>query len=175
MAGKVIVLVFVSLSHDLYMDERESIAFLTDIYSDLYPQGVFEVVFVAIDDADDISSGKSSDRSCQSQKHFENVFSCMPWCAIPYSELTSRKRLERRFGVTGKSPASYVVDSKGMVLDCHACFEFRRYGTMGYPFTKERIQFLMSEDDKAAKRPSLQTLLGSPERDYLISNKGDKV
>lgn len=175
LAGKVIVILFISLAHDLYLDERESITFLTDIYSELYPKGCFEVIFVAIDDADEFSNEKALLHSCHSHKYFENVFSRMPWCAIPFSEPTSRKRLEKRFGVTGDSPAAYVVDSKGMVLNCHACLEFRRYGTLGYPFTKQRIQLLKSEDDKATKQPSLQTLLGSPERDYLISNKGEKV
>ncbi|KAL6558774.1 hypothetical protein OROMI_019124 [Orobanche minor] len=39
----------------------------------------------------------------------------------------------------------------------------------------ERIKFLKSEDDAAVKQPSLELLLGSPERNYLISNKGDRV
>ncbi|KAK1354987.1 hypothetical protein POM88_048243 [Heracleum sosnowskyi] len=50
-----------------------------------------------------------------------------------------------------------------------------QYGTQGYPFTDERIRFLKSEDDAAVKQPSLELLLGSPERNYLISNKGDRV
>ncbi|KAK1354985.1 hypothetical protein POM88_048241 [Heracleum sosnowskyi] len=50
-----------------------------------------------------------------------------------------------------------------------------QYGTRGYPFTDERIKFLKSEDDAAVKKPSLELLLGSPDRNYLISNKGDRV
>ncbi|KAK1354704.1 hypothetical protein POM88_047960 [Heracleum sosnowskyi] len=44
-----------------------------------------------------------------------------------------------------------------------------------YPFTDERISDLKSEDDEAAKQPSLETLLASPVRNYVISNKEDKV
>ncbi|KAK1354988.1 hypothetical protein POM88_048244 [Heracleum sosnowskyi] len=44
-----------------------------------------------------------------------------------------------------------------------------------YPFTDERIKFLDSEDDAAINQPSLELLLGSPDRDYLITNNGDKV
>ncbi|KAL8094138.1 hypothetical protein AgCh_035848 [Apium graveolens] len=49
------------------------------------------------------------------------------------------------------------------------------YGTLGYPFTDERIKYLESGDDKAANQPSLGTLLGYPLRDYVISNKEDRV
>ncbi|KAK1354702.1 hypothetical protein POM88_047958 [Heracleum sosnowskyi] len=37
------------------------------------------------------------------------------------------------------------------------------------------LYFVPSEDDEAAKQPSLETLLASPVRNYVISNKEDKV
>ncbi|KAK1354709.1 hypothetical protein POM88_047965 [Heracleum sosnowskyi] len=49
------------------------------------------------------------------------------------------------------------------------------YLDLSYPFTDERLRYLDSEDDEAAKQLSLETLLGSPLRDYVISNKGDRV
>lgn len=62
-----------------------------------------------------------------------------------------------------------------MVLNCDACHLFGYYGTPGYPFSDDRIKFLDSKDDEVGKQPSLESLPGSPERDYVISNKGDKV
>lgn len=49
------------------------------------------------------------------------------------------------------------------------------YGSPGYPFSDERLAFLDSEYKAVAKQPSLKTLLVSAERDYVISNRGEKV
>ncbi|KAK1354213.1 hypothetical protein POM88_047469 [Heracleum sosnowskyi] len=50
------------------------------------------------------------------------------------------------------------------------------YGAAGYPFTNERIEFLDSEDNAVQMQPlSIQNLLGSPQRDYLIDNDGEQV
>lgn len=109
---------------------------------------------------------------------FDSIFSRVPWTAIPFSDLASRKRIARRFGISEIGfvySTSVLLDAKGMVLKCIDCWVFGEYGTLGYPFTDERIKFLDSEDDAAINQPSLESLLGSPERDYLITNNGDKV
>lgn len=68
-----------------------------------------------------------------------------------------------------------IVDSTGIILQCRDYIIFDKYGALGYPFSEERINYLNSEDEGASRQPSLKKLLASPERDYLISNKGDKV
>ncbi|KAL8111622.1 hypothetical protein AgCh_019369 [Apium graveolens] len=66
------------------------------------------------------------------------------------------------------NPTVLIVDSTCMVLQqCHdANYILELYGSLGYPFSDERIQFLQSEDDAIAMQPSLQSLLASPQRDY---------
>lgn len=62
-----------------------------------------------------------------------------------------------------------------MVLQNNALPLFRGYGAEGYPFSDERISHLASQDDEIRKRPSLKALLVSPQRDYVINNKEEKV
>uniref|UniRef100_A0A164U6I8 protein-disulfide reductase n=2 Tax=Daucus carota subsp. sativus TaxID=79200 RepID=A0A164U6I8_DAUCS len=52
---------------------------------------------------------------------------------------------------------------------------FQAYGAAGYPFSKQKIERLISQDDRARYYPSLTALLASPQRDYLINNKGHKM
>lgn len=156
-----------------------------DIYSKLESKGGFEVVFVAV--GDDIPSVfvKSVIYKCTAQEAFEEIFSEMACTAIPFPDLKSRNRLEKIFGVSSgvdllpRSFVIVVIDPKGLVLQSNATHLFSRYGAAGYPFTDERIQCLDSEDNVARMQLSVNTVLGSllasPERDYVITNKGDKV
>lgn len=71
----------------------------------------------------------------------------MPWTAIPYSDEVSRKHIQSTFGVTNygyPSPTMFVVDPMGMVLQCHAWDIFENFGALGYPFSDERKEILLS-------------------------------
>lgn len=172
LADKVIVLYFVPLLPD-YSSSR-SRSFLIDTYNYLLPDNSFEVVLVAYGIAEDRIL---SDSHTNSKKTFEAIFSCMPWTAIPFSDITSRERLASRFGIGWPSDysAPVVIGSSGMVLQSVGCDLFEKYGGLGYPFSDEWIQYLETQDAATAKNPSLKALLASPKRDYVISNKGDKV
>ncbi|KAL8149690.1 hypothetical protein AgCh_006635 [Apium graveolens] len=184
LVAKAILLYFVPVCLDSNcVMEKTWTTFLIDIYNDLLPKSDFEVIFVAVDDVCSesfLASGRDP------QKNFDSLFARMPWTAIPFSDLGSRKRIAKKLGVLGgeffcgvrgklRVSCSVSLDSKGMVLKRNACYLFGGYGTPGYPFTDERIKFLNFEDDAIAKNPSLESLLGSRERDYVISNKGDRV
>ncbi|KAL8093182.1 hypothetical protein AgCh_035171 [Apium graveolens] len=99
LAGKVIVLYFVPLHHD-YLSSRRSTSFLIDTYTYLLPDNNFEVVLVGYGTAE---GRLSSDTHTDSKKNFEAIFSCMPWAAIPFSDITSREHLARRFGIGSQS------------------------------------------------------------------------
>lgn len=172
LAGKVVVIYFDSVSH---MD-TDFLTCLIHIYTKLQHDSAFEVVFVNVDDP---AEGQLSVPPSQAgpQKHSGDIISRMPWIAIPLSDIRSIKRLKTRFGVPERLSIGtpVVVDSTGMILQSHAYSIFQNYGAPGYPFSDERIGLLESEDDATARQPSLKNLLASPERDYLVSNKGDKV
>lgn len=154
---------------------------LIDIYKKLEPKGGFEVVFVAVGDGlTCLDTRESTSTYSTSQQHFEDIFSTMPWTAIPFSDLKSRKRLEKMFVIVRDTrlemlPVSFVIDSRGVVLLDDATQVFSVYGSAGYPFTKERLKCLDYEDNVTLEQLSISTLLASPERDYVITNKGDQV
>ncbi|KAL8093829.1 putative nucleoredoxin 1 isoform X2 [Apium graveolens] len=176
LVGKAVLVYFLPVSHDLDFYQENWITYLIDIYNDLLPKNDFEVILVAVDDPSVPATPCCS--PTEPYKVFESIFSRVPWTAIPFSNLASRKRIARRFGISEIGfvySTSVLLDAKGMVLKCDYCWLFGQYGTLGFPFTDERIKFLDSEDDAAINQPSLEALLGSSERDYLITNKGDKV
>ncbi|WOH16084.1 hypothetical protein DCAR_0935633 [Daucus carota subsp. sativus] len=137
-----------------------------------------KIVFVAVDD-DDTSFEEEMLfdplPKTDLENDFEEVFSCMPWTAIPLSDRTSRERLQKRFGFRDKNGSLFVIDSTGVVLQTIVISDFKRYGSLGYPFSNERLKSLESECKAIAAEPTVEKLLSSPERDYVISNNGDKV
>ncbi|KAL6573908.1 hypothetical protein OROHE_001450 [Orobanche hederae] len=174
--GKVIVLHFEQI--DSSCTGRDSITswkknitrqHLVDIYTELKSSGCpFEVVFVAVDDySDDIND------------HFYGEFSSMPWTTIPFSDTMSRVHLAQSFvasqHASHNSPSLIVISDKGIILQHDSMSLFQEYGAEGYPFSDERIDTLISEDNALGAHPSLRLILASPERDYLINNKGHKV
>ncbi|KAL6568131.1 hypothetical protein OROHE_003815 [Orobanche hederae] len=174
LAGKIIVLYVVSLI--THLDTwRAPIVNLRDIYSKLHPKGDFEIVFVALGD-DDAFNHCTPLIGSNTRKCFRQVFSMMPPCpAIPLSDKKSRKRLESLLPICPPAD-SFIIDPRGVVLQSDATDLLLRYGAAGYPFTNERIQFLDSEDNLVRMLPfSVKKYLASPERDYLINNKGDHV
>ncbi|KAL6532645.1 hypothetical protein OROHE_014067 [Orobanche hederae] len=181
LAGKIIVLHFVSLVNG-YNNWNLNTTDLMDIYNKLEPKCGFEVVFVAVRDGIPCRDTGESTTLTYSTPHerFVERFSTMPWTAIPFSDLKSRKRLERIFcnsiyNDVDRWPISYVIDSRGVVLESDAASLFSRYGAAGYPFTKKRLECLNYEDDVARMSGSLKTLLTSPERDYVITNKREQL
>ncbi|XP_074364103.1 putative nucleoredoxin 1 [Apium graveolens] len=172
-AGKVILLYFLPVHHD-YLYSRSSISYLTDTYTYLFPDNVFEVVVVPYGTADDMLLTDSYECNKSS---FESLFYHMPWTAIPFPDIASRERLVGRFGIDRLKcyGTSVVIDSSGMVLQSKSCNLIRKYGGIGYPFSDKRIEFLKAQDDATARKPSLKALLGSSKQDFVISNKRNKV
>lgn len=159
-------------------------ALLKDVYDDLYPVNNFEAILVACDILDSNFREETEEKPVyrfllgDSQKVFEDLFSNMPWTAIPFSDVTSRKHMQRSFGVSESfvfKPIMYIVDQTGLVLQCDSWDIFEYYGALGHPFSDKRLKYLRTEDYLATQQPSLKKLLGSPQRDYVISNNGDKV
>lgn len=169
LAGKVVIIYLDSISQI----DMKCMTSLMRVYNDLQPKNSLEVVFVDDDVDPSVSKELSPNSSDQRdhRKHLKYIFTRMPWTAIPLSDITQRKYLKQRFGAYGQL---FIVDSMGKIVQ-EDQYVISEYGALGYPFTDERINFLYSEDVAVARKPSLQTLLASPERDYLITNKQDKV
>nr|CAB3495662.1 unnamed protein product [Digitaria exilis] len=134
---------------------------LIETYKELASQGKsFEVVFV---------SGDKNDEA------FNAYFAKMPWLAVPFSDSEGRKGINGRFKVSG-IPHLVILDAKTGEVYTEDGVEFvTGYGVEAYPFTPERINEV-NEQEKAAKdSQTIQSVLSTSTRDYLISNNGDKL
>ncbi|KAL6549243.1 hypothetical protein OROHE_009088 [Orobanche hederae] len=157
LSGKVIALIFKSLD-DEYRYWRSVLINLLDLHSKLHPAGGFEILFVAVQNQthDYYQSLGSTPRN-----FFLDIVSTLPFPAFMMSDKESRVAgLFFRDSYIENMPISFIIDPQAA----------------GYPFTNERIDFLDSEDNLARNHhpPSVERLLASPERDYLINNQGEQ-
>ncbi|KAL6580367.1 hypothetical protein OROMI_008391 [Orobanche minor] len=170
---KVILIYFTPISDIGIL--RYYVPLVESLYIDLHPRYGFVVVFVAV--KDDVDQDHVCYRDLCKRVE-EEIFSLRPWTAIPLSDIPSENSLRTRGfpEISRDIPTVLIVDSTGLVLQRHdAYYILELYGSLGYPFSDERIKYLQSEDDAISMQPSLQNLLASPQRDYLISNNGDKT
>lgn len=106
-------------------------------------------------------------------KHFKDLFSLMPWPAIPFCDAVSRVRIERQFlGHRGHLMQSlFVVDYTVKVLQCKDLNILYDSEAPGYPFNEGKIDFLRAKDDATTKKPFLKMLLAFPKCNNIILGK----
>ncbi|XP_062110319.1 probable nucleoredoxin 1 [Humulus lupulus] len=132
---------------------------LVELYNEIASKGDFEVVFVSSDRDDD---------------SFNDYFSEMPWLAIPFSDPDTIKPLKELFNVRG-IPKLVIIDSNGKVSTENGTSVVTEYGVDGYPFSRERIDFLKEQEEEAKRNQTLSSILVSSSRDYLLSKDGNQV
>lgn len=162
---------------DFFCDPRKNMLVydLIQAYDHLLGTGAFEVVLVVMRDDYDRRPTPFSNNLLE---RFRDILSLMPWPAIPYFDLQARRHVEHRLAGSGRYlPTSIILDPRGKVLELGCGVEclFYAYGAEGFPFTSNRIQDIKCQDEEALEKPSLNTLLASPSRDFVISNEGKKV
>ncbi|XP_041021611.1 probable nucleoredoxin 2 [Juglans microcarpa x Juglans regia] len=131
---------------------------LVGIYEELKTSGSnFEVVYVSSDE--DLDA-------------FNNYHSCMPWLAIPFSDLETKKALNRKFDIEG-IPCLVVLqpnDHKDNATLHDGVELIYRYGIQAFPFTKERLDKLHEEEREKHENQTLTNLLTNHDRDYLLGH-----
>ncbi|KAK1355426.1 hypothetical protein POM88_048682 [Heracleum sosnowskyi] len=176
LVGKLVVIYFVSLHCYFDSEDRNLTKSLADAYNGLKSKNCFEVVLVVVDDVG-TSDGGFEDPSLQ-EKFKDIVSGCPSWLAIPFSDVTSRMRLKRKFGIFHRlfDAEVFHIDSTGRLLDSSFLEDLIQiFGSVAYPFEHERATVLNYQDKVASGLFSLKALLGSSERDFVISNEGDEV
>ncbi|CAI9092921.1 OLC1v1028289C1 [Oldenlandia corymbosa var. corymbosa] len=131
---------------------------LVQAYQELSEKSDFEVVFISFD---------------KDEEAFSGYFGKMPWLALPFSDLGTRKRLERLFKLR-VIPFLVILGKDGVSNDAGVEI-ISDYGAEGYPFTSERLDQLKEETEKTKREQSLMSLLVNVPRDYLLSNDANKV
>ncbi|XP_012465310.1 probable nucleoredoxin 2 isoform X3 [Gossypium raimondii] len=147
--GKAIGLYF---SANWYPPCRNFNKVLIGVYEQLKSNGSnFEIVFVSSDE--DLSA-------------FNSYRESMPWLSIPFSDLETKKALNRKFEVEG-IPYLIILQPDGSTL--HDGVELiYRYGIEAFPFTEEKLEELRREERMKHESQTLTNLLINPGRDYLL-------
>ncbi|KAH1121517.1 hypothetical protein J1N35_004677 [Gossypium stocksii] len=147
--GKVIGLYF---SANWYPPCRNFNKVLIGVYEQLKSNGSnFEIVFVSSDE--DLSA-------------FNSYRESMPWLSIPFSDLETKKALNRKFEIEG-IPYLIILQPDGSTL--HDGVELiYRYGIEAFPFTEEKLEELRREERMKHESQTLTNLLANPGRDYLL-------
>lgn len=157
--GKVVALYF---SANWYPPCRTFTQILINVYNDLKRNGAeFEVIFVSSDE--DLDA-------------FNNYRACMPWLAVPFSDLETKKSLNKKFDVEG-IPCLIVLQPDGDGVTTYDGVELvYRYGKEAFPFTKWKLEELRKEEEEKHERQTLVNLLTNDGRDYVFSHTtSDKV
>ncbi|KAJ0966163.1 hypothetical protein J5N97_027301 [Dioscorea zingiberensis] len=129
---------------------------LAQVYGQLKEQGSkFEVVFVSSD---------------EDQSSFEQFHSKMPWPAVPFNDLQSKRGLTERFRIEG-IPSLIILNPNGELMCTDGVEVIYRYGCQAYPFTPERMIELEAEEKARHASQTLEKLLGINGRDYVESHK----
>lgn len=159
MEGKVVGLLF---GANWYPPCRRFTQMLVGIYEELRSRDPgFEIVYVSSDEDSD---------------SFDAYYSYMPWLAIPFSDLETKKALNKKFDVEG-IPCLVTLqpdDCKEVATVNNGVELIYRYGVQAYPFSKERLEQLQKEETERHENQTLITLLTDHQRDYVLSHHGPK-
>ncbi|TYH17492.1 hypothetical protein ES288_A05G195800v1 [Gossypium darwinii] len=151
--GKVIGIYF---SANWYPPCRNFNRVLIGVYEQLKSNGSnFEIVFVSSDE--DLDA-------------FNNYRENMPWLSIPFSDLETKKALNRKYDV--ESIPCLVILQPDNTKDDDTYYDgvelIYRYGVDAFPFTKEKLDELRREEKRKHDSQTVTNLLTNPERDYLL-------
>ncbi|XP_077253930.1 putative nucleoredoxin 2 [Tasmannia lanceolata] len=129
---------------------------LAGVYNQLKQQNAeFEIVFISSD---------------EDQRSFDEFYGTMPWLAIPFSDLKSKKSLTERFQIEG-IPSLVILDPCGNPIQTEGVDLIYRYCDRAFPFTLERITELEAEERANHASQTLEKLLLTNSRDYVIGQK----
>lgn len=151
---------------------------LLDAYEEHCSKGDFEVIFVAA------YTEKQEEHLLlhvdeDEEKFFSQQCSRMPWLAVPFSDVGGRRKLTETMKPQLERFDSFqfclVFSANGRKLVKHAEQDLSMRTTDLYLSFKQIAEdkpLLPPDDDDGL---SLQSLLAGPNRDFLISNQGNKV
>lgn len=157
--GKVVGLYF---SANWYPPCRNFTEILINAYEHLNRSGSkFEVVFVSSDE--DLDA-------------FNKYRALMPWLSIPFSDLETKKALDRKFDIEG-IPCLIILQPKDTKDEAtlHDGVEIiYRFGIQAFPFTKQRLQELERQVREKHESQTLTNLLTNLDREYLLGHPPSK-
>ncbi|XP_031476871.1 probable nucleoredoxin 2 isoform X3 [Nymphaea colorata] len=134
---------------------------LASLYGKLKEQGaLFEIVFISFD---------------ENAASFDEYRASMPWLAVPFSDLESRKMLSGMFQIEG-IPSLIFLDAEMKTTQAEGVDLVYKYGVDAFPFTTKRVEYLRKEDEEKRSKQTIVSLLSNPStgRDFLRSHSSVK-
>lgn len=121
----------------------------------------FEIVFVSCD---------------EDKEAFDEYCAVMPWLAIPFPDLETKRRLNRRFDIE-ELPCLIILQQSYDKQDFRILDGvdlIYRHGIQAYPFTKQRVEELLQSENDKHQNQTLIDLLTNHDRDFLLSHTTSK-
>ncbi|KAI4316985.1 hypothetical protein L6164_024902 [Bauhinia variegata] len=155
--GKVVGLLFAA---NWYPPCRSFTQMLAGMYDEL-KRNVrdFEIVYVSSDE--DVDA-------------FNGFYGHMPWLAVPFSDLETKKSLSRKYDVEG-IPCLIILQPRDNKEDAtlrDGVELIYRYGVQAYPFTSQRLEQLHRENRERHENQTLTNLLTNHNRHYVLGHPG---
>ncbi|XP_023007756.1 probable nucleoredoxin 1 [Cucurbita maxima] len=154
--GKVVGLYFSMFSYERCMAFTPK---LVDAYEKLKAKGErFEIVLISLD---------------QDEELFKQGLRNIPWLALPFIDKRCDK-LVRYFEIS-TLPTLVIIGRDGRTLQSNVVNVVEEHGFLAYPFTKERFAELAKLEKEKEEAQTLESVLVSGDRDFVIENNGTKV
>ncbi|CAN6485071.1 unnamed protein product [Victoria cruziana] len=142
-------------------ESRKFTPVLASLYGKLKEQGgLFEIIFVSFD---------------ENASSFDEYRTSMPWPAVPFSDLESRKTLSGKFQIEG-IPSLILLDTEMKTAQTEGVELVYKYGIDAFPFTAKRLECLRKDDEEKKSRQNIVSLMSNPStgRDFLLSHSSVK-
>ncbi|KAK8947851.1 putative nucleoredoxin 1 [Platanthera guangdongensis] len=132
---------------------------LVKFYNELKERGEnFEIVLVSLE---------------EDESSFMDDFEDMPWLGIPFKDKLSEK-LVRYFDLEDL-PTLTVIGADGKTVNVNVVELIEDYGVEAYPFTSKKLKEIKRREKKRIETQTLESLLVSGDKDFVVKNDGSKV
>lgn len=132
---------------------------LVDAYKKLKEKGhKFEIVLISLDDEDD---------------DFNQALKTMPCLALPFQDEKCKKLIP--YFELSDIPTLVIIGQDGKTLHPNAVELIEEHGPDAYPFTPEKIEKLAEIQKAKLESQTLESLLVSGDKDFVIDKNGKKV
>ncbi|KAK6939305.1 Thioredoxin-like fold [Dillenia turbinata] len=131
---------------------------LIEFYKHIKETGLaFEIVFVSCD---------------EDSEAFNRYYACMPWLAIPFRDLETKRALNNKFEIED-IPCLIILQPNCAKYD--AAFRdgvdtIYRHGVRAFPFTSERLEELHEEEKARHENQTVLNLLAHDNRNFLLGH-----
>ena len=118
----------------------------------------FEVVLISLDN---------------DEQSYNEILKSIPFLAVPFKDKICEK-LAHYFELR-RIPTLVIIGSDGKTVNSNAAELVEDHGIQAYPFTPEKLEELAEIERKRLESLTLESLLVSGERDFVIGKDGKKV